>query len=94
MGGEQRVLTALPLLEEVISDQRRQNSKENQDLHRITAVAVLKINESGRIRELCRAFCEIHETEKERMRTKGKKWKSMESNGEFPKRILRIKFAN
>ena len=66
MGEEQRVLTALAHLEEVISDQCQRNLKENQVVGRITEVAVLEINETNKIRELYRGIGEIPETEKEK----------------------------
>ena len=66
MGEEQRVLTALALLGEVISDQRQKKLKGNQDVGRITEVTVLQINETGEIRELYRTLGEIPETEKEK----------------------------
>ena len=82
-------------LEEVILDQRQQNSEENQDVGRITEVAVLEINETNRIRELYREFCEIPETEKEKDVSKrqevGKEWTAM---GKSPKWIARIELAN
>ena len=62
--GEQPVLTAMALLEEVILGQRQQNLKENQDAIRINEVAVLGINETNKIRELYRVLGEIPENGK------------------------------
>ena len=63
---EQRVLMALALLGEVILGQRQKRLMENRDAGRITEVAVLKINEANKIRELYRRIGEIPETEKEK----------------------------
>ena len=83
---ERHVLTALALLGEVISDQCQKKLKENQDAGRITEVAVLGINESGKIREIYRAIGEIPETEKERnvnkMQEVGEEWEAMEEISE------------
>ena len=72
MEEEQRVLTELAFLAEVIFGQYQQKLKENQDVGRFTEVAVLKINETNKIRELCRAICEIPETEQEKDANKRK----------------------
>ena len=61
-GEEQHVLTALALLGEVISDHRQVELKENKDAGLITVVAVSKINETNRIREIYRTIGEIPET--------------------------------
>ena len=66
--------------------QCQQKLKENQDVGRITEVAVLKINETDKIREHYRAIGGIPETEKERKVNKsqeveGEEWKGM---GEIP----------
>ena len=66
MGEEQQILTALALLGGVILGQCQQKLEGNRDVCRITEVAVLKINEASKIRELYRAIGEIPETEKER----------------------------
>ena len=50
MWDEQKVPTASPLLEEVISGQRQLKFKENQDANPITEVAVLGINGTNKIR--------------------------------------------
>ena len=80
-GEEQRVLTALCLLEEVILDQCQKNLKWDPDVIRITEVAVSGINEATKIRELYRALCEIPETEKEKdankMEEVEKEWEAM-----------------
>ena len=81
MEEEQRVLTELAFLAEVIFGQYQQKLKENQDVGRFTEVAVLKINETNKIRERYRALCEIPETEKEKDVNKrqevGKEWEAM-----------------
>ena len=59
---ENQFLAARPLLEEVISDQCQAELKGNQDVCLITDASVLGINESNKIRELCRALYEIPET--------------------------------
>ena len=59
-GGEQ-FPAALVLMEEVILDQPQLKLKGNQDVGPITYVAVLKINETGEIRNIYRAICEIPE---------------------------------
>ena len=61
-GGTNQVLSAVALMEEAILDQRQVELMENRDANSITEVAVLEINESGEIRELCRALCGIPET--------------------------------
>ena len=48
-------------MEEAILDQCQLKRKENKDVGPITEVAVLEINETGKIRELYRAICEIPE---------------------------------
>ena len=95
-GEEQQVLTALALLGGVILDQRQKKLMGNKDLVRITEVAVLKINEAGKIRERYRAIGEIPETEKERNVNKGKKWmgKNGKQWGEFLRRQALIKRIN
>ena len=61
--------------------QRRQlKLKANQDANPITEVAVLKINETDKIRELYRAICEIPETPNE---TELKMKKETEMNGKL-----------
>ena len=61
MGEEREGLTALALMEEVIPDQRQWKFKENQDLGSITEVAVLKVKETSKIRDLYWPVCEIPE---------------------------------
>ena len=69
-GGEQHVLTEFVLLGEVILDQCQQKLKGKQDLGRITEVAVLKINDTNKIRERYRPIGEIPEAEKGRKANK------------------------
>ena len=49
------------------------NLKGNEDSGSITEAAVLEINEANKIRELCRALCDIPETEKGKNRNRRKK---------------------
>ena len=65
MGESRKVLTALALMGELISDQRQVKLKENKDADSITEAAVLKVSESSNIREICRAICEIPENQSE-----------------------------
>ena len=50
------VLAAMPLFEEVISDQCQVELTGNQDVNLITEGAVLKMGEANEIRELYRAL--------------------------------------
>ena len=61
MGEEKQVLPALSLMDELISDHCQLGFKENQDAGPITEAAVLKVNESNKIREIYRAILEIPE---------------------------------
>ena len=61
MGEEKEVLSALALMEEFISDQRQLKFKDNPDANSITEVAILKVNEANKIRDLYRGMCEIPE---------------------------------
>ena len=61
-----QVLSSLAHFGEAISDQCQLKLQENQDVNLITDAAVLEINESGKIRELCRAIGEIPETAKKK----------------------------
>ena len=60
-GEEREVLSAMALTEELISDLRQLKFKANRDVRSITEVAVLKVNESNEIRDICSAICEIPE---------------------------------
>ena len=59
IGEGNQFLAALSHLGEAISDHRQVKLKENQDVDIITEAAVLKINESGKIRDLYRSLYEI-----------------------------------
>ena len=61
VGEEKQVLAALAHMEELISDQRQLEFKENQDACPITEVEVLNVNETKEIREIYREVCEIPE---------------------------------
>ena len=66
----------------MIPDQCQLELKENQDFNLITDAAVLKINETGKIRELCRALSEIPATATEKeLKAKqevANEWKAIE----------------
>ena len=64
---EKQVLAALSLFEGIIADQCRKKLKENQDANRITEMAILKINESDKINELCRVIAKCRKRRKKRM---------------------------
>ena len=51
---ERKVLTALALMGDLILGQRQLKFKANQGVGSITEVAVLKVNETNKFRELCR----------------------------------------
>ena len=57
MGEERQVLAAPALMEELILDQRQLEFKENQDVGPTTELAVLKAQETNKIRELYREIC-------------------------------------
>ena len=63
---ENHVLSVMALMEEVILGQCRLRLTGNLDADSITEVAVLIINEAGKIRELYSALCEIPEPAKEK----------------------------
>ena len=61
MDEDRKVLMALALMEEAILGHLQVKLKENRDAGSITEVAVLKVNETNKIRELYRGICEIPE---------------------------------
>ena len=58
---EKNGLTELALMEEVIANQCQLKLKGNQDAGSITETPALKVQASGKIRDLYRAMCEIPE---------------------------------
>ena len=76
------VLMTPALMGESILDQRRVKLKENQDTGSIDEVAVLKVVETNKIREIYRAICESPEKPSEiesggskKLKMNGEIWK-------------------
>ena len=77
---EKKILTELGIMEAVISNHRHVKLKENQEANLITKSAILKAQETNKIRELCRAIFEFPEKPSE---IELRKKKEIETECEF-----------
>ena len=80
MGEEREVLTAPALLGGLILDQFQLKFKANQELGSITEAAAMKAKETNKIRDICRAICEIPEN---RAKSNRERIKKLKTNGKL-----------